>query len=209
MGLDIYVRKGKRNADIDSERLNDVYSDLYEQNKKEYLGKLRTWRPSSYKSEESAVKGFFKLLEKYDCSSYRYCEYEGSKWVPKFKTLEEVNAIIKEILDADEEDIYPNSALYYRKVNFLYAFFSDKIDNDTQSAYISKGDVERLVEMCEKALGDKKNAHEYLPTRSGFFFGSTDYDKWYFYDVRKVKREFKRLLKKWDDDDVVIIYFSW
>lgn len=35
-----------------------------------------------------------------------------------------------------------------------------------------------------KVLSNKELAEELLPTTSGFFFGSTDYDQWYYEDVR-------------------------
>ena len=40
----------------------------------------------------------------------------------------------------------------------------------------------RLI--CDKVLDDNSLAEELLPTRSGFFFGSTDYDEWYFEDIK-------------------------
>ena len=36
---------------------------------------------------------------------------------------------------------------------------------------------------CKEALENKETACELLPTHSGFFFGRTDYDEFYFNDI--------------------------
>lgn len=40
----------------------------------------------------------------------------------------------------------------------------------------------------------------YLPTSSGFFFGSTEYDAWYLEDIRKTKEMLEEELKTLDGD---------
>ena len=56
---------------------------------------------------------------------------------------------------------------------------------------------------------DEETSKELLPTQSGFFFGSTDYDEWYYEDMVNILREFGKLLKDWRDDDIVFVYMSW
>lgn len=66
---------------------------------------------------------------------------------------------------------------YFRKVNFLVSFFEyDLEENGYQS--ISKSSVNELIEQCSKILEkrDEEYSEENLPTCSGFFFGSTEYD---------------------------------
>jgi hypothetical protein len=59
-------------------------------------------------------------------------------------------------------------------------------------------------------LENPKKAHELLPTRAGFFFGSTDYDEWYFKDVEDVRKQFKKLLDGFNEDtDVIYVIMSW
>ena len=53
-------------------------------------------------------------------------------------------------------------------------------------------------------------AKELLPTQSGFFFSSTDYDKWYFSDVKDARRQMKKLLRGFNEDtDVIYVVMSW
>lgn len=77
---------------------------------------------------------------------------------------------------------------YFRKVNFLVQFFEDaghEIENCVP-IIVSKEDAYSLKECCEQVLEDHNLASTHLPTCSGFFFGSTDYDKHYFEDVERV-----------------------
>jgi hypothetical protein len=59
-------------------------------------------------------------------------------------------------------------------------------------------------------LADHSLAQELLPTQSGFFFGSTDYDEWYFSDVEDCKQQMEKLLSMYDEDtDVIFFIMSW
>lgn len=78
---------------------------------------------------------------------------------------------------------------YFRKVNFLVAFFEKKgfdVPNQTPLA-ISKEDAEELLSKCEEVLLDHSKGPELLPTMSGFFFGNTDYNDYYYKDVEAVR----------------------
>ena len=48
---------------------------------------------------------------------------------------------------------------------------------------------EELIKWCE----------ENLPTCSGFFFGSTDYDKWYFHDVVYTLEEIENVINRFEN----------
>ena len=81
------------------------------------------------------------------------------------------------------------SEKYFRKVNFLIPFVESKIGHaleDCEVAKLTKADLEALVERCKDVLADHSKAKELLPTCGGFFFGSTEYDEWYFTDVQEL-----------------------
>jgi hypothetical protein len=72
---------------------------------------------------------------------------------------------------------------YWRKQNQIHQWFVENVQNgeDNCAEYcVSKGQLEDLLEICKKILNDNSLAEELLPTASGFFFGGTDYDEWYF-----------------------------
>lgn len=78
---------------------------------------------------------------------------------------------------------------YFRKVNFLVRFFEEKGMNveDQIPFTINKGMAEELLSRCKEVLANHSKAEELLPTMNGFFFGSTDYDEYYFSDVEEVR----------------------
>ena len=77
---------------------------------------------------------------------------------------------------------------YFRTVNFLVQYFSDlgfAVEHQTPF-YITKDQVTELRNRCQIVLDNHDKAEELLPTMNGFFFGSTDYDEYYFGDVKQV-----------------------
>lgn len=81
-----------------------------------------------------------------------------------------------------------NEIGYFRKVNFLVKYFENKgMDVENQHPLeIFKEDAEELAENCRKVLENHDLAEELLPTCEGFFFGSTEYDAYYFEYVEDV-----------------------
>lgn len=101
---------------------------------------------------------------------------------------------------------------YFRKVNFLVKYFESLgFDVEHQTPlYITKEQAIELRNRCQMVLDDHSQAEELLPTMDGFFFGSTDYDEYYFEDVEQVLKYCEEtLLPMFDElDDRESIYFS-
>ena len=103
---------------------------------------------------------------------------------------------------------------YFRKVNFLVKFFEKKgfdVSNQTPLV-IKKKDAEELLSKCEEVLKDRSKGPELLPTMSGFFFGSTDYDDYYYDDVEEVRDYVKdKLLPEFDtlEEEENIYFETW
>ena len=112
----------------------------------------------------------------------------GYDFDPKQK---EANLKIKEALGFTEED-YPESSLtvsitvgYWRKANAIHAWFVDNCQggvDECQNTLLSPNDLGRLLDVCKEAI-ETKNA-SLLQPRSGFFFGSTDVDEYYWEDIQ-------------------------
>lgn len=86
---------------------------------------------------------------------------------------------------------------YWRKANQIHQWFVENVQNgvDNCSEYcVSKGQLEDLLEICIKILNDNSLAEELLPTASGFFFGGTEYDEWYFKDIENTIEVLKEAL---------------
>lgn len=85
---------------------------------------------------------------------------------------------------------------YWRKANAIHQWFvencQDGVD-DCKEYDVSHEQLEELLNLCKLALehrpkdGDEEiddiTPESLLPTQSGFFFGSTDYDDYYFEDI--------------------------
>ena len=103
---------------------------------------------------------------------------------------------------------------YFRKVNFLVRFFANKGMDIYQKFEIevTKEMIEELKDKCQEVLDDHSKAPLLLPTMSGFFFGSTEYDDWYFNDIEKVLDYCNTLLPEFNnlkDDESIIFYINY
>ena len=83
---------------------------------------------------------------------------------------------------------------YWRKANQIHQYFVDTIQNgeDDCGDYDISGDqLFDLIELCLKVLRERnsKLAQKKLPTQAGFFFGSTDYDNWYYTDLENTVKQ--------------------
>lgn len=59
-----------------------------------------------------------------------------------------------------------------------------------------------------KLIINPEVADELLPTRSGFFFGSTDYDQWYMNDIISTYKQLTKILEETDFEKDMIYYSS-
>ena len=99
---------------------------------------------------------------------------------------------------------------YFRKVNFLMAFFN--YEGNCEFKEIAKYKLEDLVERCNAVLTAKhrkEKAEDILPTQSGFFYGSTEYDKYYYEDVKEVRDWASGVLNDLKDEEMVLMYCWW
>lgn len=101
---------------------------------------------------------------------------------------------------------------YWRKANQIHAWFVDYVQNGIDDCdyhrEITKGDLNYLLDLCQRVLDDHSLAYELLPTQSGFFFGGTEYDEYYFEDIENTIEIIKNVLETTDFDKEMIYYVS-
>jgi len=123
------------------------------------------------------------------------------------------------ILDfAPSELHYPSVSVtlpigYWRKANQIHNWFVQNVQDgqdDCRDYYVSREKLEELLSICEKVLEDKSLAAELLPTSSGFFFGSTDYDEYYEMDLRETVILLTKILQdgRLNNSNVDFLYTS-
>jgi hypothetical protein len=86
---------------------------------------------------------------------------------------------------------------YWRKANAIHKWFVDNCQggrDECQETWISREQMQQLIDICKEILKDRKKADELLPTASGFFFGSTTYDEWYERDLEYTVERFEKIL---------------
>lgn len=226
MGLDIYAHKiSKEVADkyelsMDSERekihdaLDKETEIAFENVTKGMLRYLyRIYKKQTPDEYRTSYIAFIKRLKKripmyrnydYKLGSLGYNIYDNS--LDNLLTPDEVSEAFKYEL----KHCFAPEDVYFRKVNFVYAFFSNEMVNE--SCIVDKTRIGQLKDACEDVLahkGDVSYAQSVLPTQGGFFFGSTDYNDWYWHDVKDCLTKIKRLYKSMGEDDFVLWDFSW
>ncbi len=76
---------------------------------------------------------------------------------------------------------------YWRKANQIHRWFVENVQNGIDNCgdyYVGSEKLTELLELCKKVEADHSLAEELLPSASGFFFGGTEYDEWYFEDIK-------------------------
>jgi hypothetical protein len=102
---------------------------------------------------------------------------------------------LKELLNICTK-ILESSKLIKGKINNGYSY-----KNGEKIPIIEDGEVMENID----------TAQELLPTTSGFFFGGTEYDEWYYRGLEDTKKELTKILSNKNDDDNSNFYYhsSW
>ena len=105
-------------------------------------------------------------------------------------------------VEGDEENDYGAQEVifrvaYWRKANAIHQWFVDNVQDgadDCGEYHVSREQLQELLKLCEQIIAEPKQAIELMPTRSGFFFGSTEYDEFYMGDIQFTVDRFKKIL---------------
>lgn len=105
--------------------------------------------------------------------------------------------------------------MYWRKANQIRRWFVDHLNDFDPSDNLGEYDVSRevlqdLIDDIDYVLEDEsiERAEEVMPTNSGFFFGSTEYDEHYFDSLRYTKEHLQEILDTTSEEDE-IYYTEW
>ena len=146
---------------------------------------------------------FVEQLRPLIAKNYEWKMYPYTDQILDFPELEKM-------IDEEVKDYYLQYDAYFRKVNFLFAYYENKGKMVEQYyAFTDKEDIDDIIDRCERVLAHHSLANELLPTQSGFFFGGTDYDEYYFYDVKDCLNQMKKYRKLLKDGVTGFVIFSW
>ena len=89
--------------------------------------------------------------------------------------------------------------MYWRKFNALHNWIVDNCAGGTdecQPITVDKESFLTLYDTLKQINADNSKAEELLPTTSGFFFGSTEYDEYYFDQVTDTLEAFQPIVQE-------------
>lgn len=116
-------------------------------------------------------------------------------------------------LKTDVEGKYQKEVAYWRKANQVRQWLVDHTDlhpdDNCRIIPVTKDILEQLIKDCEEVITHPQRAEEIMSTSAGFFFGSYDYDEWYFEQIQDTIRQIKSILETTDFDNEVIEYTEW
>jgi hypothetical protein len=78
---------------------------------------------------------------------------------------------------------------YWRKANAVHDWFVKNVQDGEDQCRphpVGREQLAELKSLCEKAIAargrdfEEETSEDILPTASGFFFGTTEYDDWYY-----------------------------
>ena len=220
MGLDIYYHHTKVAFEGDESNAKDfnAFTDKVDALARKTLGEklnklLEPLREAWEKMQTNQYwrniynERYFTFVEKLRpliATNYDFKIHPYTNGILDLPELEE--RVKKEI-----EGAYEEYDAYFRKVNFLFYYFDRTLGkmHDQYYAFVEPEDVDNLIDRCERVLKNHELAHSLLPTQSGFFFGSTDYDEWYFSDVKDCLKQMKKYRKLLKDGVTGYVIFSW
>ena len=102
---------------------------------------------------------------------------------------------------------------YWRKANHIHKWFIDNVQDgkdDCGDYYVDESKLHKLLDVCKTILEDNSKASELLPTQSGFFFGGTQYDEYYFQSIKNTIEILENIFAQYNGKDYLPgdIYYS-
>jgi len=91
---------------------------------------------------------------------------------------------------------------YWCKANHIHNWFVENVQegkDDCGDYWVNKEDLEKLLDLCKQIIEDPSKAEELLPTRSGFFFGGTEYDEYYMNSIEHTINILEEVLSEVDE----------
>lgn len=219
MGLDIYFHKVKRAFEGNPTENDDLsaFTDAVDKDAQEKLRKFAKKELKALKEIWEDAQGneyrmadynnrYFSFVEKLRKIIAKNYEFKIEPYTQKVLPYDELAARVEKTIEGH----YEQYDAYFRKVNFIFHYFDVTIKkmHDQWFSFATTEDIDDLIWRCEQVLKDHKKAHELLPTQSGFFFGGTDYNDWYFYDVKDCLKQMRKFRRGMEGKTAYVI-FSW
>lgn len=115
-----------------------------------------------------------------------------------------INRIVRLDIKTEGISYIVEEVAYWRKANHIHKWFVDNVQNgkdECEETYVSREKLIALLEACQTAIEEPSKKEQVLPTKSGFFFGSTEYDEYYLGHTKDTIKILTALLAEENDGD--------
>jgi hypothetical protein len=106
-------------------------------------------------------------------------------------------------------------AAYWRKANHIHKWFVNNVQDgkdDCKKYFVPVAKLKELIGICKRVIEHPELAPQLLPTQEGFFFGSTDYNEYYYQHCQDTIDQLSRWDLDEDENNYEISYYyesSW
>jgi hypothetical protein len=124
---------------------------------------------------------------------YLYAERYISEYTDK-EMQSEVESIVKM---PGKVNYVTSEVIYWRKANAIHNWFVKNVQDgvdDCKKYYVPKEKLIELRDTLKEILENKDKVEELLPHMQGFFFGSYNYDEYYFEEITRTEMELTKLI---------------
>lgn len=139
--------------------------------------------------------------------------YVGANWGGVDATVRILNSKGVELpINVEKISTIVESFGYWRKANAIHQWFVENVQDDVDNCgryYVGMDNIKELLSLVNEVLLSPDRAPDLLPTTSGFFFGGTEYDDWYFDNLKTTKEILERAIKEKEDDKTNSIEFYY
>jgi len=100
---------------------------------------------------------------------------------------------------------------YWRKANQIHRWFVQNVQDGQDNCLPYEVKEPHLVVLrnaCELIITGKEEPRDMLPTQPGFFFGNTDYDDYYYLQIRETFDMLDNLLQNFSFEQNTLFYQS-
>jgi len=115
-------------------------------------------------------------------------------------------------IDTNKITYIEEQAMYWRKANQIHGWFVKNIqdgEDNCRAYYVTKEDMHALLEDCYAVVDDPIDAPLILPVSNGCFFGSDDYDQYYFDQIKATIKAIETIVEEWNDEADYYYQSSW
>ena len=135
-----------------------------------------------------------------------YLTAERYLWSTEKPISDQVANLLGLQLDGDRMRVQTiiAEAMYWRKANAIHRWFVENAqggEDNCEHYYVSREQLLKLRDLCANLCTQKVEAlaEDSLPTTDGFFFGSTEYDEWYWNDIENTVVGLDKALETFGD----------